>query len=234
MALPIGDLLGFFGGYVCSDRSDTFLAQSTADERIDATPMPGWCQFESGIYRGWKCFGPGWFGHNTRAPGYTVVLRVQPRQQVAIMVASEDAFASGIVARLFGDWIPQLRAVHIPALLCDTESLESHPEEYVGTYANAASEVSISGLNVRKLEIAARQQPPNAASGAALLKANLRPAQQHVFFMQPPNSGEFPFVQFIADGAGRFTHLWNGKTLWRRQERAAPRYEAPPMAFAVD
>ncbi len=129
------------------------------------------------------------------------------------MSASSDIalFAFSV---LFRDYFPELKNLKFPRRLTREEGESVRPDSYEGIYAQAKTQIRIAQTDTGRLSFAITSDDPALSASAQ----PLQPADNQVFFPEGKRNPEFPFLQFLpASGREPFSHLWNGKHLWRRQ-----------------
>lgn len=181
-----------------------------------SAPLPGWSPLEKGATCGWKDFGAGWAGQNANFPESAFLTRINVERGIAFVVAARAVNADAtfpIMEHLFGELIPELVRLNMPALLRQQEWALVDQSRYIGNYRNAAQDIRIEATpGALQLTIQnARLEEP-----ASLVARKLRPADHDIFFTQPLDRDVFPFIQFLrpADG-GSPEFVWNGRNLWR-------------------
>jgi CubicO group peptidase (beta-lactamase class C family) len=178
--------------------------------------LPGWHPAEHGIVRGWKNYGDNWFGHNGNLQDCSAMLRINPRERIAIVVsACEPNGAFFTASGVFGDLLPEFRMLRPPRLLKAEETAQLLLHDHIGRYVRTQSTIEVT-IDVRgALHLSVHQRLPDAMQSPA---RRLRPADGGVFLSESGGDSEFLFVQFITDAAASApTYLWNGRQVWRRE-----------------
>jgi len=179
--------------------------------------LPGWHPTEHSICHGWKCYGDGWLGHNANLSDRSAMLRINPGEQLAIVVSASEANGAVFAASgVFGDLLPEFRNLRPPRLLKADEALGLPLHDHVGRYIQARTtvDVTLDAQGALQLQVGERDQEVVPAS-------RLRAADRGVFLAESRGNPEFQFVQFIADDASsRSAYLWNGRQIWRREAAA--------------
>lgn len=176
--------------------------------------LPGWHPTERSIWRGWKCYGDGWLGHNANLSDRSAMLRINPAEQLAIVVSANEANGAVFAASgVFGDLLPEFRNLRPPRLLKADEIAGLSVQDHVGRYVQArtAVDVTLDAQGALQLQVGEREQEAGPAS-------RLRAADRGVFLAESRGNPEFQFVQFIAhDASSGSAYLWNGRQIWRRE-----------------
>ncbi|WP_313917196.1 serine hydrolase domain-containing protein [Tahibacter sp.] len=188
--------------------------QPRQDGSRDVMALPGWHPTERSIWRGWKCYGDGWLGHNANLSDRSAMLRINPGEQLAIVVSASEANGAVFAASgVFGDLLPEFRNLRPPRLLKADEVAGLSVHDHVGRYVQArtAVDVTLDAQGVLQLQVGERDQETGPAS-------RLRAADRGVFVAESRGNPEFQFVQFIAhDASSGSAYLWNGRQIWRRE-----------------
>jgi CubicO group peptidase (beta-lactamase class C family) len=181
-----------------------------------SAPLPGWSPLEKGATRGWKDFGGGWAGQNASFPASAFLTRINVTRGIAFVVAARAANADAtfpIMEHLFGDVIPELARLSMPKLLRQQDWARVDQSRYIGCYRNAAQGIRIEATPAA-LQLAVNGA--GAESSASPVTRRLRAADQDIFFTEPMDRGDFPFIQFLRHPpSGPAGFVWNGRSLWR-------------------
>ncbi len=181
--------------------------------RSSLVSLPGWSPAERAACLGWKYYGEGWFGHTSNTIGSVSFLRFHPGDRIAIVMSATSDIALFAFSCLFRDLFPELKSLKFPRRLTASESASLQSNSYVGIYAQAKTQIEIARTDGGRLSFAVTAHDPALSSLPQLLDA----AQDHIFFPDGKRAPEFPFVQFLPNpDHGSFSHIWNGKHLWRR------------------
>lgn len=208
LALSAAELLTFLKAQLDADGGAWRLSAAAAPDRV--TALAGWNPFERGVYFGWKSHGSGWLGHDSTWPGASLLVRVRPRDAVALVVASKDHPAALVAAKVLGDVLPELRPRAIPKPLAPNRAAELDLERYCGRYGSAAERFSVGVEPGRALRL----------TGDAF-STSLVPAANDVFFARPPAPGPRAYVQFLGATGSTYAYLWDGRRVLRRLPSAA-------------
>jgi CubicO group peptidase (beta-lactamase class C family) len=201
IAISVTGFLRFLMHQACLGRTDSLERETRA--------LPGWHPTERGISRGWKSYGAGWFGHNSEVPGHGLLVRLNPRERIAIVVASGDHPPAAIASALFRKHLPGLVRLEMPRLNSERSVGSEESARLRGIYANGAVSVRIDANDESEL----RLRMANSRTGRMLIEsARLHPAQDRIFFLHPPALEYFPFVQFV----GESRYLWTGSQTLQR------------------
>lgn len=189
----------------------------------ESHPLPGWHPLESAAGLVWKQFHSGWYGHDGRWLGNSVVVRLHPRRGIAIIITGEIHRGDPtirILANLFGDLFPELVTCEVPQLLTKEENRALELERYVGRYKSSSGCLAVTQEG-DQLNICATHNPEsNPPIRVPVTSHRLRGAKQHVFWTDPPELHALPFVQFVSPLHDRgFEYIWNGRNVWRRVDR---------------
>lgn len=213
LALSVAQWLSF--AHDCMSRQ-----RHSGDALQEETKLPGWHPAERSIQRGWKHYGDGWLGHNANLPDRSAILRMNAREQLAIVMSAREANGAVFAASgVFGDLLPEFRNLRPPRLLKPDQAPTSQLREHVGHYVQARATVDITmdaegALRLSVIERTSDQEPAPPR--------RLRPAEGGVFLAESGGDGEFLFVQFIANGpSSPSAYLWNGRQVWRRDAAAS-------------
>lgn len=189
-----------------------------ADGAHEDMALPGWHPSERAIVRGWKSYGQGWLGHNANLADCSALLRVQPSEQLAIVVSASGTNGAVFAASgVFGDLLPEFRNLRPPRLLRADEAAALPLHHHLGRYVQARSviEVERDAQGALQMRVGARQDGINAQDAPA---SRLRAADGGLFLSESRGHPEFQFVQFIAeDPKSDCSHLWNGRQVWRKE-----------------
>lgn len=175
---------------------------------ITATPLPGWNPFERGVFRGWKCYGDGWYGHNSIADdGSTVLARLHPKERISLVVASTHQHANVVAAKVLGKSLPGYSTLSIPRLSA-TEAIDPRRlETYAGAYRNCAEAFYVFALGPGKIEL-------DSPSGKSVMSL----AEENVFIASKADAGGVKFIQFLCQHGSSFHYLWDGRRVYRKSE----------------
>ncbi len=191
--------------------------QPRQDGTHDDMALPGWHPTERSICRGWKCYGDGWLGHNANLSDRSAMLRIDPGEQLAIVVSASEANGAVFAASgVFGDLLPEFRNLRPPRLLKADEAAGLSLHDHAGRYVQARTtvDVTLDAQGALQLQVGERERE-------AAPPSRLRAADRGVFLAESRGNPEFQFVQFIADaGSSRSAYLWNGRQIWRRESAA--------------
>jgi hypothetical protein len=190
--------------------------QQTGGALPEQTKLPGWHPNERSIWRGWKHYGEGWLGHNANLPECSAILRINAREELAIILSAHKASGAAFAAAgIFGELLPEFRSLRPPRLLKPELTSALRLNQHIGRYkqARATVEITMDADGALRLGIiertSDRKSPP---------PCRLRPAEGGVFLAESGGGAEFLFVQFIADETSAASaYLWNGRQLWRRE-----------------
>lgn len=189
------------------------LSQSLASLRSSQAPLPGWSPSEQAACLGWKYYGEGWFGHTANTATSTAFLRFNPADHMAIVMSATSEIALFAFSCLFRDYFPELKSLKFPRRLTAKESESLRPESYAGTYAQAKTRILIARTDAGRLSFAVAADDPGLRASEQLLQA----AESDIFLPDVKRPPDFPFIQFLrSPHCDSFTHIWNGKQLWRR------------------
>ena len=193
-----------------------FAAAARGDGGATYTPrpLPGWSLFEKGVCFGWKSYGGNWLGHNSNLPESSAVLRFQPAERVAIVVAAAEKGAAALVlADVVRTALPEFASCRVPRLLARRDSMPL-ALECSGEYVRAASRLAVTAAPDGCLYLTVRDREGREAYPAKALL----PAEFALFMPQPADDPDLLFLQFLRHGpTGRIEYIWNGRQLWRRE-----------------
>ncbi len=192
------------------------------------TPLAGWNPFEQGVYRGWKFYGGGWYGHSSIADNRsTIVVRIHPVRRVALVVYSLHHHANMVAARLFGRGLPGYGDLKVPGALPPESARAMDWGAFQGRYGNAAQTISI--------------QAAEEGGGMQALWSDhsiaLVPAAGHVWLAARRERGGAGYFQFLVPEEGAFRYLWDGQRLYRNERFALTPHRAvsrPRIARRLD
>src|SRR5690606_34264801 len=149
----------------------------------------GWSSQERGVRLGWKCLEPGWFGHNSTIPGAAAFVRVNPAEKFALVLMSRDHSVATVAGKLFGKLLPQFSQMKMPRPLSQAQRDGLELARFAGTYRSAGLEIVVDAAEGSELKISATRHT-DAAAGV-LMTAALRPAEDNVFYTNPPETTRF-------------------------------------------
>lgn len=165
------------------------------------TELPGWNALERGVYRGWKFYGEGWYGHNSIWPQASASVRIQPQARIALLITSSEHSVTAIAARLFAKVLPEYRNLRMPK----SAPLRDSPKRFCSRYG-CGETIAIECRVPKQLWL--------RASGLA---SKLEPAEHKVLFAHPPRDPRYAFVQPLRPGSGGYEYLWNGQRIFKRK-----------------
>lgn len=178
--------------------------------------LPGWHPFERGVYRGWKSYGDGWYGHSAIAEDQrSALVRVHPRLKVAVVIASVFHHANVVAAKLFGKAMPGFSSLKIPRRLSGRALGNADLNDYPGTYTSGTEMFRVVLSSGRQLRLVGPKY-----------EANLAVAENDLCLPKDPEDSAMGFVQFVEKRDGRFCYLWNGQRLYRNERVPVERYDA--------
>lgn len=189
LVVSVGDMLRFL--------TDSAIPRARQWPRTltGITALPGWHPLEQGIYRGWKFYGEGWYGHDSTWPRASALVRMQPQARIAIVIASAVQPVAAIGAKLFAKVLPEYRSLRVPRAVALLGPLERYCSCYGHSERVAIECRSGKGLSLIGCDFAAR----------------LDPAEHDIFFVRPPKVGRYSFVQFLRPHRRGYEYLWNGQ-----------------------
>lgn len=190
-------------------------ARETFQEDASMTKLPGWHSTETGTRFGWKCYEGGWIGHNSEPPAAAAVVRVHPRERIAIVVETGADSPAPLVVAMFGRLLPELVRIRFPPLLNASACAGLDAGRYVGQFENEVLRIVITRSTDAVLELRAHRRRNNDVEHSPFVVTPLRPAQDGIFYLLPDSAHLAPFVQFIGDTGREFRFLWNGQSVWR-------------------
>ena len=193
------DLVSFLHAEM--EREDFWPDDSDEDA---ITPLPGWNPFERGVYRGWKFYGEGWFGHSSYAEdGSTAIVRICPARRIAILVASETHHAGVVAAKVLGKLLPGFSTLQIPRIVSDGSAKQIELGPYCGIFRNGDEVLSVRATADGQLEL--------EASGSTVA---FSAAENDMFVTRAPGMGGVKCVQFLKLAGGRHEYLWDGRRVF--------------------
>ena len=195
LVVSLGDMLRFLRGQL----DGTFWHEPP---RI--VPLPGWNPLELGVYRGWKYYGRGWFGHQSVWPGASSLVRLHPELRIAMVVASRDQAAPLVALRLFARQLPGFVPRVAPRVLASRAAMRLDPAAAAACYGSAAQHVAVVARDA------------SMTLSCAGKEHTLQAAERNLFYTRPPALRQFPYVQFLHPGRRGYRHLWNGQRVFRR------------------
>ena len=225
------DMLRFLDHQLtCTDFA--FGGRDLSDLLRDTVPLPGWHSTERGVFFGWKYYGHGWFGHNSQIPRAGMLVRMNPAQQIGVVVASGRHPPARIARSVFRECLPELITLEMPRLRLERNVLFNEAQRFVGEYRNCSMSVSIARTESSQLELRVRRARSPGAFEEGGVASLLRPAERSIFFLQTKLPEMTPYIQFLPDNNGAAEVVWNGAQLLPRQDakRAA---EAPLVTSSV-
>jgi hypothetical protein len=216
LALTLAQWLSFAQVHASSaPGSPDPAARGLAALRSSQVPLPGWSPAERAACLGWKCYGEGWFGHTSNTTTSSAILRFHPDDHLAICMSATTDIALFAFSCLFRDYFPELKYLKFPRRLTPKERESLRPEPYTGLYVQAKTQIEIAATEDGRLSFAIASDDPQLRAPPQILQA----ADNDIFFCDGRRTPEFSFLQFISapHSSAPFSHIWNGKHLWRRQ-----------------
>lgn len=193
--------------------SDSPPSGTLASLRTSRVALPGWSPAEQAACLGWKYYGEGWFGHTANTTGSISFLRFNPDSRVAIVMSGTSDIALFAFSCLFRDYFPELKGLKFPRRLKPAEQASLQIDSYVGLYTQSKTQIEITKTDDGRLSFAIHSDD----SGLRVPRQLLDAAENGIFFPNGKRTPELPFIQLLrAPGCDFFSHLWNGKHLWRR------------------
>jgi CubicO group peptidase (beta-lactamase class C family) len=214
LSMSVNDLLAFLEYHMNSGASEMECL------RRDVLPLPGWAAGEQGVCQGWKYFGSGWFGHTSILPEYSSLIRINPAARLGIVLGGAKTQLFSTFARLFARALPELTHVLLPGRFVKISADAVNFAAYEGRYVTAASTVriDIASTQILRHQVTSRSSSTESQSSEVI---SLRHAGNHLFFPARQTNFDLPFVEFVSPRSnGTFEYIWNGKSLWRRDETA--------------
>lgn len=204
LQLSVGDMLLFLQ-----------KCPTTFPDSADAIlTYPGWSPAERGIFLGWKYFRDGWFGHQSAQPGSNILLRVHPRERIAIVISSKQRLPAHAAGVLFGKVLPEFVQFKLPRPLQPPTPQRDDLNRLPGIYMREGIAVSVDTRR-NQLELRAYGRSGDKLDATPFCTCTLHPASDGAFYANPPHH-EFPVMQFVRTPVGNVTHMWDGRFLWRR------------------
>jgi CubicO group peptidase (beta-lactamase class C family) len=206
LAISCRDLFRFL---VWANLRKCFWPESV--DRPEYTPLPGWNPLERGVYRAWKVYGSGWYGHNSIADdGSSIFARVNPEGGIVVVVSSARYHAGVVAAKVFGKSFPGYSTLSTPRQDPRQEASLASLDSYCGSYCNAAETISVQMSESGSLRLVSR----TASSDLSTTDAD-------VFVVDKSPSAGTRFVQFLGRNGTSFRYLWDGRRVLRRTEVSA-------------
>jgi hypothetical protein len=143
------------------------------------------------------------------------VLRVHPVHKVGFVVAATGGSAATVTAAVMGKALPDLLAIQMPKLLCESQALQRDLSAYMGRYRNAVLTLDV-GRSAATLDMRAYVGSKRACDVQQICTVRLVPARDDTFFLSPAQPGFISFVQFLRPRATAFEYLWNGNNILPR------------------
>lgn len=192
---------------------DSPASRALASLRASTVALPGWSPAEQAACVGWKYYGEGWFGHTANTTSSVSYLRFNPDDRVAIVMSATNDIAMFAFSSLFRDYLPELKGLKFPRRLRPGEQASLQIDSYVGIYVQSKTQIEIAKTADGRLSFAVHSDNSSLRVPPQLLDA----AENGIFFPHGKRAAELPFIQFLcAPGGDFFSHVWNGKYLWRR------------------
>lgn len=213
--LSIADALRF----VEANLEDTSAASPLRALLATTWPCPGWSYAEQGICQGWKDYGAGWYGHDSRTQTAMSAVRIRPDLRFGFVFAGTGRRAFTTFCRLFARILPEFSRLTAPAVRTANELEAIDFGAFEGDYCNAAGTLQIRRDSPNSLQFVTSSA---GSSDSLAMEHALRlvAARQNVFFpaSRPPPS--LPFLQFLGMRIdGRYEYIWNGSCLRRRADQ---------------
>jgi hypothetical protein len=193
-------------------------SSSYLDILIKNSRTPGvWKPKVRRICLGWNDYGGGWYGHNAKFRGDSVILRFSPKEQVAIAIAARQEHAAYVtLGGMFGERFDEFRAMSIPRKLSGDEWSKVDASRYLGRYANATTVLEIGVTADRSLKVSVRERQRERPNSAFGIRRRLVAAADGVFFSRPADLAELPFVQFVDLSGDKYRYLFSNQRLFPR------------------
>ncbi len=223
LAISTSDMLKFLQHHLTGADPWCFGRANPAELTAQTLALPGWSPLECGTRLGWKHYGLGWYGHNSVLPRAPALVRCHTDHRIAFVVAATEHSPASITGALFGPLLPQFVPLQMPKLLSEAQAACLDTTPYVGVYQNAAATLSIVRTDSGALQLRAYRFDGGATRPSPFLESRLRPARDHLFFLQPAEPRLLPFIQFVCPGSVSFQYLWNGTSVWPRIESGIDR-----------
>jgi CubicO group peptidase (beta-lactamase class C family) len=204
-----------FLDYHLTSADPAFGGKDVADLLRGAIPLPGWHSTERGVLFGWKYYGHGWFGHNSQIPRAGMLIRINPAQQIGIVVASGRHPPARLARALFRECLPNLITLEMPRLLSERNVPSNEARRFVGEYGNSSMSISVSLTKSSQLELHVRRAKRFGEQGS--VASMLRRSESNIFFLQTTLPEMTPYIQFLPDNNGVAEVVWNGMQLFPRR-----------------
>ena len=215
LTLTLRDVMRFLQ-LVMRDGSSGLAELPEMSGNFPGKAVPGLSPLEQAVYRGWKIYGGGWFGHHSQLPGALALIRLHPQQRIAFAIVCSERSPLSVATALLGRALPGFSQLSIAKLLGPAELRLFDAPRFVGSWANAAGTLSIVPGPEGRLLL--RTDTPEALgeSGVVSEAIRLAPARDNVLMPLPPRAS-LPFVQLIGESRAGFSHLWDGTSVRPRQ-----------------
>ena len=191
---------------------DPALTQSSS---ID---FPAWTTMGQRACLGWHGFAGDWYGYNaTTLSGASLLLRFHPQSSTAIAIVSKRIPVFTVYHALLGDRLPEFQQHRPPRLLSAAELRGLDIAALEGRYDSGPFSAIVRGGEQRRLEMIVCNRSSSSLL-AEPIKMQLMLGVDSAFFAMPIHSMFFAYGAFLHHEASdaRATHLWNGRTVWRR------------------
>jgi hypothetical protein len=180
-------------------------------------PLPGWSPLLHGCCLGWKDFGHGWQGHNGIGRHSVCVLRVNPEQGMAWVLAASSQIgnAGSLPFLLFQNEFSNLGFSLAAQPKMRAYTSQECAREIVGLYGSECQKFRIfmDGHQL-KLEISTRDEQQRFVKGH---ECTLYPAANDLFCLTKPRRNT-TFIQRVIATDGSTVGLWDHNQLWPKYQ----------------
>jgi hypothetical protein len=170
------------------------------------------------ICLGWNDYGGGWYGHNAKFRGDSIVLRFCQEKQIAIAIVARQEHAAYVtLGSLFGRHLDEFCAMYVPKQLTAEEWTKVDASCFIGRFENAAMAYLVDMAADKALKVGVHQKSsPTITTNEPLIKRRLRAAADQVFYSVPADHALLPFVQFFGLADGKYQYLFSNQQIFPR------------------
>jgi len=207
-ALSIPEFLKFLRWFMSRDRL-------SSHPELSLPSVPTGRSLEQGACAGWKYYGAGWYGHQMGTDHASMSFRAHLKKRIAIVAAARAAIATGVLARIFGEVIPELFSLKLPRPLTTPGPV---PDEQlcIGTYLDQGMIVRVIPSMSMGLEAEIFDRNDALRNKEPAARAVLTPATGGTYLAASPDRSFFQCMQFLIRGEQGYEYLWDGRQVMRR------------------
>ena len=130
--------------------------------------------------------------------------------RIGLAVISKTAPPHIALGRLFGRLLPEFQHRSVPRPLAANHVDRNALVRACGRYSDAATHIVVEQRESPELHM--------AFEGSSHV---LRPCGDSLYIAAPAFPGRFTYIEFLRDTGGRYQHLWDGRQIYTRSDRAS-------------